>query len=107
MMNLRLLLLLCLFSLKSFATVSDTIHVSHYNISMDTMIYSVFQIKGMTELTVHAKLNNVNNISLGLYFLNVDSVTSGGSQLTYAYDDTTIYIVPPALMNAGDSVVLQ
>lgn len=74
---------------------------------MDTMNYSVFQIKGMTELTVHAKMNNVNNISIGLYYLIVDSVTSNGSQLGFTYDDTTIRVMPPAVMNANDSLVLQ
>ena len=106
-MHLRLLLFLSVFGFKSFGNVTDTIHVSHYNITMDTMDYPAFDIKGMTELTVHAKLNNVNNISLGLYFLIVDSVTSGGSPLNYSYDDTTISIVPPAVMNASDSVVIQ
>jgi hypothetical protein len=106
-MKIRLLLFLFILALKASATVTDTIHVSHYNISIDTINYPAFEIKGMTELTVHAKVNNVNNISLGLYLLIVDSVTSGGSQLAYSYDDTTIFIVPTTVMNANDTVVLQ
>jgi len=106
-MKLRILIFICCYALKSFANVTDTIHISHYNISMDTMNYSAFQIKGMTELTVHAKMNNVNNISIGLYYLIVDSVTSNGSQLGFSYDDTTIRVMPPAVMNVNDSLVMQ
>jgi hypothetical protein len=106
-MKLRLLIFFSCIFLKSFGSVTDTIHVSHYNISLDTINYPAQTINGMTELTVHAKLNNVNNISLGLYILIVDSITSGGAQLTYFYNDTTLFITPPAVMNTNDSLTLQ
>lgn len=106
-MKRHLFLVLFCISLKAFSSVTDTIHVSHYNISLDTVNYPAHSIKGMTELTVHSKMNGVNNISLGLYFLNVDSIVAANMPLTYTYDDTTIRIAPPAVMNMNDSLTMQ
>ena len=106
-MKFHSLICFCFFTINTFANVSDTIHVSHYRVSIDTINYTAHTIRGVTELTVHSKLNGVNNISLGLYFLTVDSIVSSGMPLAYAHDDTTIRITPPSLMNQGDSVVLQ
>jgi len=106
-MKLNLLFLLCFFTIQSFANVSDTIHVSHYNIYLDTINYPAHTINGVTTLTVHSKMNGVNNISLGLYILAIDSIVSSGLPLTYTYNDTIIHIAPPAVMNQGDSLTLS
>src|SRR5689334_19420545 len=106
-MKHSLLILLIFIFFDARANVSDTIHVSHYNLSLDTIDFIGHSIKGEAELTVHAKMNGVNNISLGLYLLTIDSITSAGLQLTYVYDDTTIHITPPSVLNINDSVVLQ
>lgn len=106
-MKIQLLALFMLFSFGAFSSVSDTIHVSHYSISLDTVDYTAHAIKGMTALTVHSKMNGVNNISLSLFFLSVDSITSGAMLLNYTHDDTTIRITPPAVMNQNDSLTLQ
>ncbi|HYV55455.1 MAG TPA: M1 family aminopeptidase [Chitinophagaceae bacterium] len=106
-MKFRFLIASLCLAIKSFANVSDTIHVSHYSITLDTMDYTAHTIKGMTELTVHAKMNGVNNISLGLYILTIDSIKSSGVALAYSYNDTTIHIAPAAVMNVNDSIVIQ
>ncbi|CAN5662843.1 hypothetical protein BH11BAC1_BH11BAC1_05510 [soil metagenome] len=106
-MKLRLFFFLLCFAIKSSANVTDTIHVSHYNISLDTADFVAHTIKGATTLTVHSKLNGVNNISLGLYILTIDSILSSGFPLAYSYNDTTIHITPPAVMNQGDSLTLS
>ncbi len=106
-MKFRLLFFICCLSLKSFSNVTDSIHVSHYNISLDTVNYQARIITGVTTLTIHSKLNGVNNISLGLFKLTVDSIISSGVSLLYSYDDTTISIVPPSVMNQNDSVSMD
>lgn len=57
-------------------------------------------------LTVMSKLNNVNNITLYLLHLNIDSILSNGQPLTYSYTDTLIHITPPATLNQNDSITL-
>jgi hypothetical protein len=104
-MKFRLLFALLGFGLGSSASVTDTIHVSHYNIAIDSIDFTAHTIRGVTGLTVHSKMNGVNNISLGLYFLTIDSIVSG-VPLAYTYDDTTIHITPPVMMNQGDSITI-
>jgi len=106
-MKHRLLLIFCCLVIRANANVTDSIHVSHYNIAIDTIDYTVHAIRGVTELTIHSKLNGVNNISLGLYFLTADSIVSSGLHLNYTYDDTTLRITPPAALNQNDSLVMQ
>lgn len=88
------------------ALVSDTITVRHYAISIDTVNYSAQSIRGSATLTVMSKLNNVNNITLSLLELNIDSIVSNGQPLTYSYNDTLIQITPPAPLNQNDTIVL-
>src|SRR5438477_3010201 len=86
------------------ANVSDTIHVSHYNISVDTINYSAHTIRAVTELTVHAKMNGVSIATLGLLNLSPDSIIAQSSSLTYSYDDTLLHINLPAALNINDSL---
>ncbi len=106
-MKIRLLFFLFCFSIKSLANVSDTIHVSHYNITIDTIDYTAHTIRGVTQLSVHSKMNGVNNISLGLYLLTIDSIRSSGLPLQYSYNDTMIHISPGTVINQNDSLTME
>ena len=85
----------------------DTIHVSHYDISIDTIDYSVQSIRGNTLVSVHSKMNNVNKITLRLLHLTIDSIISGTQNLAYSYDDTLINITPSGILNIGDSEIVH
>src|SRR5215213_9317451 len=105
----RLLLsvfIIVIISGRCSALVSDTITVRHYTISIDTINYATQNIRGNAALTIKSKLNNVNNITLNLLELNIDSIVSNGQPLTYSYNDTVIRITPPATLNQNDSILL-
>src|SRR3954464_8698869 len=89
---------LFLFS-TSRANVSDTIHVSHYSISIDTISYSAHTLRAVTQLTVHPKMNGINTIPLSLFKLIPDSVISQSAVLPFTYNDTTLVITLPFALN--------
>ncbi|HLG35961.1 MAG TPA: M1 family aminopeptidase [Bacteroidia bacterium] len=97
---------LLLFACNGFALTSDTITVRHYEIRIDTINYSTQSIRANTTLTVVSKLNSVNNITLSLLHLTIDSIVSGSQQLAYTYNDTLIRITPPSVLNLNDSITL-
>ena len=84
----------------------DTIHVAHYDISIDTISYAGQSIKAHTAVSVVAKMNGVNNISLSLLQLVVDSIVSGGQLLAFTYNDTVLRITPVNVLNQNDTAVL-
>lgn len=86
--------------------VSDTIHVHHYAISIDTIDYSQQSIRARADVTVVAKMNNLTTVSLSLLQLTVDSVFAGGSAAPVSYNDTTLTVGLPAAINTGDTVTL-
>lgn len=85
---------------------SDTIHVDHYSINIDTLDFSAKTIKAHTSVKVFAKLNSVNNISLSLLKLSVDSIVADNQLLTYSYNDTVLSITPNNVLNLNDSITL-
>lgn len=89
----------------SSGLVSDTIHVVHYSIHIDTLNFATQNIKAKTEVTVTPVINGVNNISLSLLQLLIDSIVYPGGNLSYTYNDTVIRITPPATMNTGDTLM--
>src|SRR5436190_16825050 len=93
-------------SLSCQALVSDTVTVRHYTISVDTINYTAHTIRANAALIVKSKLNNVNNITLNLLELNIDSIISNGQPLSYSYNDTLIHITPSAPLNQNDSITL-
>jgi hypothetical protein len=98
---------LLLFGGAKSANLADTIHVSHYNISIDTINLTAHTFRGMTELTVHSKINGLNILPLRLLELIPDSVISQSSSLAFTYNDTTLGIAVPVTMNIGDSITLK
>lgn len=85
----------------------DSIHATHYKINIDTIDYSTQMIKAHTELTVVAKVNNVNTIFLSLLQLNIDSIIVNNLQVFYVYDDTTLTIPTITTLNTGDSADIK
>jgi hypothetical protein len=98
------LLFLCA---KSNANNADTVHVSHYSISIDTINMTAHTLRASAELTVHAKVNGLTNLRLNLLALLADSVISQSSSLSFTDNDTILNISLPATMNVGDSIVLR
>ncbi|MEP7170787.1 MAG: M1 family aminopeptidase, partial [Bacteroidota bacterium] len=92
---------------SSSAQPGDTIHVSHYKINIDTINYSTQTIRANSELTVVAKVNNVNTIFLSLLQLNIDSIIVNNLQVFYVYDDTTLTIPTITTLNTGDSADIK
>lgn len=95
-----------LFAGSAFPLTSDTITVRHYEIRIDTINYSTLSIRANTTLTVVSKLNSVNNITLSLLHLTIDSIISSGQPLTYSYDDTLLRVTPPSVLNQNDSITI-
>lgn len=87
--------------------VSDTIHIRHYSIRIDTIDFTQKSIRANTKLTVEAKLNNVQVVPLSLLMFTIDSVKSGNLLLTYTYNDTTLRINLPSPLNTGETALIS
>jgi hypothetical protein len=94
-------------SSADIAGVSDTIHVKHYSIRIDTIDFTQKTIRANTKLNIEAKQNNVNLITLSLLQFTIDSVKAGNANLIYTYNDTALRITPPSPLNTGDSILIS
>ncbi len=92
---------------SSASTAGDTIHIAHYKITIDTLNYVTHTIRANTELTVVAKVNNINVINLNLLQLNIDSAFVNGLQVFYVYDDTTLTLPTLVPFNIGDTLTVK
>jgi len=63
---------------------SDTIDILDYNIYLDFSLLPATTIKATCSIQYKAKLPNVNQVTLDLLALTVDSITQNGNQLTYS-----------------------
>ncbi len=104
---LFLISILISFSFRSKAGVSDTIHVERYTIYIDTINYTTHSIRASCEISIKSRMNSVNNISLSLLQLNIDSIVGNNGSLTYLYNDTVISITPPAPLMLNDTISLR
>jgi hypothetical protein len=90
------------------ANNADTIHVSHYNISIDTINYTAHTLRGVTELTVHSKVNGLGTVKLDLDTLVVDSIIAQAASLSFTHlNRMALLITLPAVMNTSDSIVMK
>lgn len=89
------------------AGISDTLHIVHYTITIDTIDYSAQTIRGNTELKILSKQNGVENISLMLLNLQVDSVKAANQVLGFSYNDTILRIAAGTTMNINDSIKIS
>ncbi len=86
------------------ATTGDTIHVSKYFISIDSIDFPGHAIRAHVQANVHSRMMNVTTVSLALLRMTIDSITDGTIPVNYTYNDTIINILPWGGMNTGDSV---
>lgn len=78
---------------------SDTIDILHYNISLDFTQFNQQAISGSCEISIQAKMNDVNSITLDLLALNIDSVEAQNTLLDYSYDGDFLTIQFPNPLN--------
>lgn len=91
----------------AISSVVDTIGVSNYIISIDTIAFTAQTLRANTELIVKAKQNNVTHVPLSLLQMNIDSVLVNNSAASYTYNDTTIRIALFTALNTGDSTTIK
>ena len=84
---------------------SDTIHVAHYDISLTVMDFTTRNIVGETQLTVVAKMSNLNQVVLDLLALTTDSVKVNGSSATFQHHGERLAITVPT-MQTGDTAMV-
>ena len=108
---INLFILFFLFSFQVFSKnssystlISDSIDVLHYNINLDIAYKYSNQLSGFTDVKIKSKLNNVNNITLELLMLSVDSVLVNGVNNAFTYLSNKIRIPLLTAINTGDSV---
>lgn len=89
------------------ANYSDTVHIHHYKISVDSLLFSQSVLYANTEVTAVAKQNNITAIDLSLLQLTVDSVTSPAGTLTYTYNDTTLHINIASALQQNDTALIK
>lgn len=97
------LFLILNFKTASSQSVTDTLHIQHYIIHIDSIGFAQQSIRAHANVKVVSKLNNVQNISLSLLKLTIDSIYYPGGNLSYTYNDTVIHISPPAPLNQNDT----
>lgn len=87
---------------------ADTIDIIHYDLNINLVYLSQKKISGVAEITFLPKISGVNNISLDLLKLNVDSVKLNAISAPYNYNDTVIRIKTPQNKGipAGDTAYL-
>ncbi len=74
---------------------SDSIDIIHYDLNINLVYLSQKKISGVAEIAFVPKLTGINNISLDLLKLNVDSVKVNASLANFNYNDTVIRITTP------------
>lgn len=86
---------------------SDTIDILNYNISLNITDFTTNVIRGNTVVKFTPKMNGINKLYLDLLMLTIDSIEIGGSNLTYAYNDTLLGVNLPSTYNVNDTVLLK
>lgn len=106
-MKRTLLILITLFTASLHAQdLGDTLHVAHYDLQLDIRDFSTKIIYGDAQLTVIAKQNNLNQITLDLAGLTVDSAFVGGQQAAFTQQGEKMHISTPTLQQ-GDTVAVR
>ncbi|MBL4668286.1 MAG: M1 family metallopeptidase, partial [Flavobacteriales bacterium] len=88
---------------KALNNRSDTINILNYQINLDITNFLGKIIKGNCVITFTPKINGISFINLDLQGLNVDSITSNGSVLTFIHNDTLLNITLPNSLNVSDT----
>ncbi|MDQ3072333.1 MAG: T9SS type A sorting domain-containing protein [Bacteroidota bacterium] len=102
--GLILLVLLCLPTITKSDGRSDSFDVIHYDINLDISDIPGKSIAGFTSVSLKAKVNNLQNITLELYKLEVDSVSSPGRDISFTYNDSVVRIFLMIPLGKDDSL---
>ncbi|MBN2682133.1 MAG: T9SS type A sorting domain-containing protein [Bacteroidales bacterium] len=109
-------LLLSLASLLSFngfsqhakSLHSDSLDVLHYRIELDLTEMASNQISAKTSLQLVPKVNNLNNVSLDLLKLIVDSIKIDGAIVpSFSYNDTLLNFATTETFDIIDSFLVD
>jgi len=84
---------------------SDTIDVLNYDIHLFVPT-STGDIVGYTAVTFSPKMNSIENISLDLLKMTIDSIKIGNTILTYTYDDTLLISTFASPLNDTDTATI-
>lgn len=85
---------------------TDSVHVSHYDLTLSITDFSGHTVDGHTDLTVVAKVNNLNQIRLDLMALTTDSVTVNGLSANFSHVGENLLITVPT-MQSGDTATVR
>ncbi|MCO6501063.1 MAG: T9SS type A sorting domain-containing protein [Vicingus serpentipes] len=91
---------------KALHSRSDTIDILNYEINLDFTDFSNKTLKGNCIIKFTPKMNGVNSIGLDLLKLNIDSITSQNTALTYSYNDTLLTANLPNTLNQTDTSLI-
>ena len=107
------LLLICLLAMCTLArgnppdTRSDSIHILHTGLAIDISDFTAKILHGRADITLAARVNNINYIKLDLLGLKVDSIRSGNSSLKFTYNDSTISIGLASSLRVGEKQTIS
>ena len=83
--------------------ISDTLDAMSYEIHLNDINTSEKTIEGYCVINLASKVNNLDNISLELLDLNVDSVFVDGDKISeFSHSDPLLVIYPGTILNIGD-----
>ena len=92
----------------STSDIGDTLDALHYDIYLDVLDFSGHIINGYTDVSITPKINNLNNISLELLELSVDSVFIDGNIIpSFTYNNNLIQIPLSNPINIGDIIIVR
>ena len=85
---------------------SDTVNVLHYDVNFSINNITTGDISAFCGIRFTPKMNGVNNLTLDLLRLTVDSVKMGNTSLAFQHNDTLMFISLPTAQNIGDTAYL-
>ncbi len=86
------------------ALASDSIDVLHYDIHLDIAHKFANQLFGFTEVKLVPKINAINNITLELLYLTIDSVKVNNINNAFSYINNKISVPLTTAANIGDTL---
>lgn len=92
----------------AYDTRSDSIAIAHYDIRLDLRDFTTFILHGHTSVGFEPLVNNIQEISLDLMGLTVDSVQDvNGNNLTFTTYTNGFTVDLGATYNSGDSTGIE
>jgi aminopeptidase N len=85
------------------SSISDTLHIVHYDIHIDTINFVSQSIKAHTGITLVSLVDNLTSIELSLHNLLIDSVVSPLGSLSFTQNNPAVSILPFTTLNSGDT----